>query len=84
MVCFTLRWVAAFLCSLAMTLGFPRSRPETVNSKRRGGVRPALGRPVTMTAAMQPRMPAVACKEGQAVPSRLAQGLTTMDAPLRP
>ncbi len=39
---------AAFLCSLAITLGFPHSQPEAENGERRHGRDPALGRSVTM------------------------------------
>ena len=42
---------------------------------------PTLGHPIAMAAQVQPRMPAVAREEGQAV---FAQGLTAMGAPLRP
>ncbi len=59
-------------------------RCQPKSSKHRDCLCPAPRRPVGVTAAMQPRMPAGAREEGQAVPSRFAYGLTAMGAPLRP
>ena len=67
-----------------MTLGFPRLQSKTEDCERGHCLRPALARPVAMTTAMQPHMPTIAREIWQAVPSRLAQGLSTVGAPLRP
>ncbi len=64
---FALRWVAAFLDLLAMTLGSPRLRPEAEYSKCGHSFGPTLGRPGTMAAVMQPHMPAAAREEGQVI-----------------
>ena len=81
---FALRRFAAFLGSLAMTLGCPRLQSKAEDSERRHRLRPASGRPVAMTTAMQPHMPTIAGEVWQTVPSRLAQWLAAMGASLRP
>ncbi len=64
-----------------MNLGFPGLQSKAENRKRRYRRRPALGRPVAMTAAMQPRMPALARQQGNTV--ELTQALNAMGTPLR-